>query len=125
MSERTPPSNTNPDTAFEPSDWPARTIALTLSGIGLIVVIAVAVLSIAFVGATVDAYRPLTVQMPAPRLQTDAAADLTALRAREAHDLNAYYWIDRGKGIVHIPIAEAMQRVAAQGIPGFPAGPPK
>jgi hypothetical protein len=34
--------------------------------------------------------------------------------------LNTYYWIDRDKGIVHIPIAEAMKRVATKGIDGFP-----
>lgn len=122
MSDGTQPVDHNPDTAFEASDWRVRPIALTLLGICLVVVIAVIALRAAFVSSTADAYRPLTVTMPAPRLQTNPAADLTGLRSREDHDLNAYYWIDHDKGIVHIPIGEAMKRVAVQGIEGFPAG---
>jgi hypothetical protein len=34
--------------------------------------------------------------------------------------LNTYYWVDRDKGVVHIPIAEAMKRLVAKGIDGFP-----
>ena len=34
--------------------------------------------------------------------------------------LNTYYWVNRDKGLVHIPIAEAMKRIATKGIDGFP-----
>jgi hypothetical protein len=43
--------------------------------------------------------------------------------AEQKLKLDTYYWIDRDRGIVHIPIEEAMKRVAAQGIPGFPKTP--
>jgi len=41
-------------------------------------------------------------------------------RADEEKLLNTYYWIDKQKGIVHIPIAEAMKKLASKGAPGFP-----
>src|SRR5689334_16592757 len=41
---------------------------------------------------------------PSPRLETAPALDLRALRAGEDAQLHAYGWVDRGAGIVHIPI---------------------
>jgi hypothetical protein len=52
-----------------------------------------------------------------PRLQVDPEADLAALnRAAEAR-LNSFGWIDRGAGIAHIPIEDAMRRLAERGWP--------
>ena len=34
---------------------------------------------------------------------------LAELRAAEASELNSYAWLDQGKGIVRLPIAEAMK----------------
>jgi hypothetical protein len=52
---------------------------------------------------------------PAPRLQDDPRRDLAVLRAREQAVLDGYGWIDRGSGRVHIPVAQAMARVLAEG----------
>ena len=57
---------------------------------------------------------------PAPRLQSDPAADLRRFTAEEQSRLNSIGWVDKSRGIVHIPIDEAMQRIAAQGIPDWP-----
>jgi hypothetical protein len=54
-------------------------------------------------------------QPPAPRLQTDPRADLEALRARDAHILETYGWVDRDAGIARIPITRAMALLAAEG----------
>ena len=54
---------------------------------------------------------------PAPRLQTDAIADLDALRAEESRTLGTYGWIDRNSGIAHIPIDRAMALVVERGLP--------
>jgi hypothetical protein len=45
---------------------------------------------------------------PAPRLQTDPAADLQAVRAKEDAHLDRYAWIDRTQGIAQVPIERAM-----------------
>ncbi len=78
----------------------------------------------AFPGAVSDVGRKLSIEPPAPRLQIDPAADLARFRAAEDKKLNTYYWIDKQKGIVHIPIARAMKELAAKGIAGFPKAAP-
>jgi hypothetical protein len=59
---------------------------------------------------------------PAPRLQSDPAADMTDFRNREIERLDSVGWSDRDKRIVHIPIALAMQKLVEEGIPAWPAG---
>jgi hypothetical protein len=51
--------------------------------------------------------------------------NLAALSAENQKVLNSYRWIDRGKGIVGVPIDRAMQLVVAelQGNHPHPAGP--
>jgi hypothetical protein len=51
---------------------------------------------------------------PAPRLQEDPLADLAALRAREARQLEGYAWVDRAAGRVRIPIERAMELLAEE-----------
>jgi hypothetical protein len=58
---------------------------------------------------------------PAPRLQDDPNADLLRFEASEHARLNSLGWVDKAHGIVHIPIDEAMRRIATQGIPDWPA----
>jgi hypothetical protein len=57
---------------------------------------------------------------PAPRLQSDPAADMHRFREAELARLNSFGWDDRAKGIGHIPIDDAMRRIAASGIPDWP-----
>ena len=114
----------NPKTAFEKSDWPLGTIALVLLGTLVFLVIAPFVLMAAFPRAVSDVSRALTVEPPQPRLQTDPSEDLTKFLADQDKRLNTYYWIDRKKGIVHIPIEQAMRELAEEGIDGFPRGKP-
>lgn len=56
--------------------------------------------------------------------QIPFAADkrLPEWRAERAKVLSGYGWVDRSKGTVHIPIEEAMAKVAAG---AMPAGAPK
>jgi hypothetical protein len=114
----------NPKTAFEKSDWPLGTIGLVLLGTLIFLVIAPFVLMGAFPRAVSDVSRVLTVEPPQPRLQTDPSEDLAQLLVEEDKRLNSYYWIDKKKGIVHVPIQQAMQVLAEKGIDGFPRGKP-
>ena len=117
MSDR---ADHNPETSYESSDWHVPAIAIVLAMLLVLVAIAMWALYFGFRTAALDVQRSLSVAMPPPALQTDPQQDLARLRAREEQLLNTYYWIDRDKGIVHIPIAEAMRRVAAKGVDGFP-----
>jgi hypothetical protein len=54
---------------------------------------------------------------PEPRLQTNPREDLRDLRASEDAILNGYGWVDKNKGVVHIPISEAMKLTLQRGLP--------
>ena len=58
---------------------------------------------------------------PEPRLQAEPRLDLKALREGEENILTSYAWIDPNRGVVRIPIAEAIKIVAAKGLPSKPS----
>lgn len=62
-------------------------------------------------------------EFPAPRLQPDVGADMARFRAEQLQQLNGAYWLDRDRGRVHMPIADAMRDVAGRGIPDWPKAP--
>jgi hypothetical protein len=113
-----------PRTAYEPEDWPLGTVGLIYLGIFIFLVVTPLLLVWAYPSAVSDAGRRLLVEPPAPRLQVDPARDLAEFRAEKNKELNTYYWVNKQKGIVHIPIEQAMKKLVAQGIDGFPKGPP-
>ncbi|CAH2600598.1 conserved protein of unknown function [Rhodovastum atsumiense] len=57
---------------------------------------------------------------PHPPLQSSPRRDMQRFRQEELQQLNSAGLIDREHGIVHIPIDAAMDRIAAEGIPGWP-----
>jgi hypothetical protein len=61
---------------------------------------------------------------PPPRLQVTPKDDLARLRAREDAQLDRFGWVDRGKGVVHIPIDDAMALLSKRGLAGWPSSPP-
>ncbi len=115
---------TNPVTKFEPTDWRLRAVAWIAIATFLLLAITPFVLMAAFPGARPDAEKKLRIARPSPRLQIDSSADLDRLRAKEEQQLNSYYWIDRQKGVVHIPIQLEMKKLAQSGISGFPKASP-
>jgi hypothetical protein len=58
---------------------------------------------------------------PEPRLQRDPKIELKDLRADEDAILGSYGWIDPNKGIVRIPIDQAIDIVAQKGLPSKPS----
>ena len=114
----------NPDSAYERED-----LSLVVIGIAAIVIFAgvllIPLILRTFYPRTIeDVERAQTVVPPAPDLQTDEPQDLRAFRAAEEQRLNSYGWIDRGKGVVHVPIRQAMKDAVARGIDGFPKAAP-
>lgn len=57
---------------------------------------------------------------PEPHLQPSPRADMQAFHSEELKRLNSAGWVDQAKGIVHIPITDAMSAVAREGIAGWP-----
>lgn len=111
-------------TAFEPTDWRLAPVAVIYIATLALLVISCLVLIAAYPSALPDVSRTLRINPPGPRLQTDAEADLRRFRANEEKRLNGYYWIDKQKGIAHIPIGQAMRKLAGSGIPGFAKAQP-
>jgi len=99
---------------------------VTLAGIGLMILL---VLSLAVVAGLFSLFRqrqvsaygtgptPTAIEPPAPRLQVDPAKDLQEVRATQQAQLSSYGWVNKGAGIIHMPIDRAMEIVADQGVP--------
>jgi hypothetical protein len=65
-------------------------------------------------------------RLPAgPRLQRFPANEIFQFRTGENEYLNAYGWIDRNAGTVHIPIADAMRMTLERGLPARAQAPPE
>jgi hypothetical protein len=62
---------------------------------------------------------------PEPRLQSNPVGDLRKLQQNEDDILQTYGWVDQNAGIVRIPVARALELVAARGLPAVsaPASP--
>jgi hypothetical protein len=56
-----------------------------------------------------------------PQLQASPRADMDRFRSQQLGALNGVYWLDRAHGVVHLPIADAMRKVAEEGIADWPA----
>jgi hypothetical protein len=56
---------------------------------------------------------------PSPRLIQDESEWLHRAQTEQQARLEGWRWIDRDKGLIAIPIDEAMQRIAAEGADGY------
>ena len=110
----------HPESAYELSDWTLA--AIGIAALATIALLIAAPLVLRWSYGSADSDRRLLVTPPKPELQIDAASDLARYRAAEEARLQSYGWVDRDKGIVHIPIDQAMRDVAQRGIDGFPQG---
>jgi len=54
---------------------------------------------------------------PEPRLQATPYADGEAFRARAIQQRDSYGWVDREKGVVRVPLAEAQRLLIERGWP--------
>lgn len=106
-------------------------------GLGVLFVIAAAVLHLALAGLFFSfqrqearADRPGSPFLearpspPPPRLQAAPAGELEVYQATQQARLNGYGWVDRDAGVVHIPIDRAMDLLVLRGVPagtGTPA----
>jgi hypothetical protein len=61
---------------------------------------------------------------PEPRLQSVPVIDLNSMRAAEDQILNGYAWVDSEKGLVRIPVKQAMDLLAQRGLPSRPTAAP-
>jgi hypothetical protein len=110
-----------PPARYERSDVPIRVAVIAAPGILVGLLASVLLVWWIYPGSTVDRRLPTPPpRYPEPRLQTDPAADMRAFLATERKRLNGGGWDDKSKAAGHIPIDDAMRRIAASGIPDWP-----
>lgn len=103
---------------------------LVWSTVGLLVVLAIAVVAMWFLGfgikdrlVAADPPPPALPEAriehrpPAPNLQVDPRQQLLDLRADEERVLTSYGWVDQINGLTRIPIERAMEMLVEQGLP--------
>ena len=56
---------------------------------------------------------------PSPRLMQDESDWLNRTQTEQRARLQGWRWIDRKKGLIAIPIDEAMRRIVARGADGY------
>lgn len=119
----------NPQVLHESRDVPVRGILYFLTALVVGIVIAMVVVVWLFdallrQSAATDPPAPPLAEMRAaplePRLQVSPPLDLDEMRARERALLDSYAWISREDDLIRIPISEAMQMVARDGLPDWP-----
>jgi hypothetical protein len=84
-------------------------------GVGLMAMVFVSGLIVAMmmnIMGTPDYRSPPRLPVPVPHLQDRPLADIAALRREKQAMLQGYGWIDRERGVVHIPIGLAMDKLA-------------
>ena len=117
----------NPDVQFEKEDIRATPVLKFLVGIAVTSVVVCFLLLGFYRGmrSYVAGMQPEPPHMrfeenrdaPAPRLQERPDLDLQKVRAEEDRILTTYGWLDKSRGVVRIPIDEAMRLVLEQGLP--------
>src|ERR1041385_583851 len=114
------------DVTFEARDVNARVIGCVAVGVvvsALLIHGAVAVSYAYFSRTEFRDQQPVTlVQQPTPSptvptLQVKTDADMEWVQQSERMALSSYGWVDQQKGVVRMPIDEAMKRVVEKGLP--------
>lgn len=99
---------------YMPNTIGVRAIAI---GGGLIALaIVVSIVAAFFLVRAGEAPHPAKAPPPiagATRLEPDPATTIAAYQAQKRRELESYGWVDRARGIVHIPIERAMDLLAS------------
>jgi hypothetical protein len=110
-----------PPARHESSDVSARLIWIGVPALVVSVIALALVVLWLFPGRTVDRTMHLPLEhYPSPELQISPREDMSKFRVRQLQWLNSTGWVDKEHGVVHIPIDEAMRKVASDGIEGWP-----
>ena len=125
MPNHNKPAELNRDVMYEARDVKPGVIAL--AGIAVIVsaFLIHGAVKLTYRYASATQFRPAPVSLvksaPSPsrlpQLQVNPTAELQQMQETQKQALESYGWIDREKGIVRIPIDEAMRLLVERGLP--------
>jgi len=110
----------------ESADVATRTVIVAVSGFLAFTAIALALLFLYLKVSVPGALSPVRkASFPQPALQEHPREDLRRHEQRQRARLGGYGWVDRSKGLVRLPIEEAMRVIAARGAHAYdPLDPP-
>ena len=104
---------------LEPDSTQPKLLLAIAGAVLLLLVIAFGAVFL-FYAAEVPAHGPIVPKtFPAPRLIQDETDWLHRAETEQQSRLEGWRWVDRDKGLVAIPIDEAMRRIAAKGANGY------
>ncbi len=115
----------NPETDFERDDMALKPVLYVGITVFLLITLVPVIIAYGFRKVQGDVDRTLTIQPPAPHLQTAAPADLARYLAQQRKLLDTAGWVDRAHGVAHEPIEEAMDQAVRRGLDGFPKPQPQ
>jgi hypothetical protein len=104
---------------LEPDSTHAKPL-LAIAGAVLLLLATAFGLVFWFTSAQVPPHGPLVPQtFPSPRLIQDETDWLNRAQTEQRSRLEGWRWVDRDKGLIAMPIEEAMRRIAAKGADGY------
>jgi hypothetical protein len=107
------------DADLQSPDVDARSVVGFASGFLVFVAVSIVLLGVYYIHANVSAAPPSPGQFPEPRLEARSGQDLGALLKAQRDQFQSYAWVDRGRGLVRIPVSRAMEIVAARGAKAY------
>lgn len=114
-----------PPAQHEEADVTPRQLLMLLAAFAAMLVLATGLVWWIYPSSLDDtAGRVSAPDFPLPRLQPDPRNDMSAFYEAEMRVLHGTGWVDRARGIVHVPIEQAMATVARRGIPDWPTVAP-
>ena len=120
-------SRPSADVGYETTDVSPKTLLVWVGGLASMILLSIVVAWVFFDVLAGYAQRadpkisPLApmekVPPPEPKLIVDEPHDLASVRKQEEQILDSYGWIDKGGGLIRIPVARALDLVAKEGLP--------
>jgi hypothetical protein len=100
----------------QPPDVATRIVIIAMAGFLGFVAISMTGLFFYLRSSVPDAFRKVIEHhFPKPALQKDPQDDLRRFEREQRATLSGYGWVDRSKGLVRIPIEDAMRIITARG----------
>ncbi|GMV93165.1 MAG: hypothetical protein AMXMBFR82_29430 [Candidatus Hydrogenedentota bacterium] len=118
--------HTDGDPGYETRDVPGSLVFWSLTGLAIVTVIS-AIFVFGFfvylralpdkVTPTPSPFASDRMLPPTPRLQANPPLDLKEYNEKMDTARNTYGWVDKSKGVAHIPVDTALEIVAERGLP--------
>ena len=107
---------------YERTDIESTAIAWLAAGLALFVIATPLLMPLVF-PQSLQRRTPLAppaLSANAPRLEIASGEELRNVEYGQTELVNGYGWIDRGRGLVRIPVRRAMELIARRGLEGWP-----